>query len=209
MPLPARNPCRVSCYWIDDVKQRFMIPVTIFQRTFTRTMSQKLSFLFGIRAMVCQVHSSTMWPYQKAAWVRVTNLSWWVGYCVSYHIAVSRQSNICSSLVTYVPPALDLLRLQKTQSTSSSWGHRRELPVLHYPKIMVLYPSPFLVVITLLFSWITFINDCICILTRSLWSYILMIIYVILKNEGNKNSPYSLNVIVNYHYHSENRVITR
>ena len=36
-----------------------------------------------------------------------------------------------------------------------------------------------------------------------------MIIYVILKNGGNENSPYSLNVMVNYHYHSENRVITR
>ena len=29
------------------------------------------------------------------------------------------------------------------------------------------------------------------------------------KNRGNENSPYSLNVMVNYHYHSENRVITR
>ena len=36
-----------------------------------------------------------------------------------------------------------------------------------------------------------------------------MIIYVLLKNGGNENSPYSLNVMVNYHYHSENRVITR
>ena len=35
-----------------------------------------------------------------------------------------------------------------------------------------------------------------------------MIIYVIYKNGGNKNSLYSLNVMVNYHYHSENRVIT-
>ena len=30
-----------------------------------------------------------------------------------------------------------------------------------------------------------------------------MIIYVILKNGGNENSPYSLNVMVNYHYHSD------
>ena len=35
-----------------------------------------------------------------------------------------------------------------------------------------------------------------------------MIIYVILKKGGNENSPDSLNVMVNYHYHSENRVIT-
>ena len=36
-----------------------------------------------------------------------------------------------------------------------------------------------------------------------------MIIYVIYKNGGNKNSPDSFNVMVNYHYHSENRVINR
>ena len=36
-----------------------------------------------------------------------------------------------------------------------------------------------------------------------------MIIYVIYKNGGNENSPYSLKLMVNYHYQSENRVITR
>ena len=36
-----------------------------------------------------------------------------------------------------------------------------------------------------------------------------MIIYVIFKNWGIENSPYSLNTMVNYYYHSENRVITR
>ena len=46
-------------------------------------------------------------------------------------------------------------------------GHRWELPVLHYQKIMAIYPYPFLVVITQLFSWIIFIHDCICILTGS------------------------------------------
>ena len=35
-----------------------------------------------------------------------------------------------------------------------------------------------------------------------------MVIYVIQKNGGNENSPDSLNVMVNYHYHSEKRVIT-
>ena len=45
--------------------------------------------------------------------------------------------------------------------------HRRDLPVLRYHKTMVIYPYPFLVVITLLFSCIIFINDCICILTVS------------------------------------------
>ena len=59
------------------------------------------------------------------------------------------------------------------------YHHRWDLPVLRYHKIMVIYPYPFLVVITQLFSWITFINDCICILTGSPGSYLLMIIYVI------------------------------
>ena len=36
-----------------------------------------------------------------------------------------------------------------------------------------------------------------------------MILYVIQEIVGNENSPDSLNVMVNYHYHSENRVITR
>ena len=30
-----------------------------------------------------------------------------------------------------------------------------------------------------------------------------------IKNWGNDNSPDSLNIMVNYHYQSENRVITR
>ena len=34
-----------------------------------------------------------------------------------------------------------------------------------------------------------------------------MIVYVIQEIGGNKNSPDSLNVMVNYHYHGENRVI--
>ena len=87
--------------------------------------------------------------------------------------------------------------------------HRRELPVLCYHEIMVIYPYLFLVIITQLFSWLIFINDCICLLTGSPGEYILMVIYVIQKNGGNENSPDSLNVMVNYHYHSENRVITR
>ena len=36
-----------------------------------------------------------------------------------------------------------------------------------------------------------------------------MIIYAIQTNGGNENSPDFLNVMVNYHYHGENRVITR
>ena len=46
-------------------------------------------------------------------------------------------------------------------------GHRWDLPVLRYLKIMVIYPYPFLVVINQLFSCIIFIDDCICILTGS------------------------------------------
>ena len=37
--------------------------------------------------------------------------------------------------------------------------HRRELSVLHYYKIMAIYPNSFLVVTTQLLSWIIFIND--------------------------------------------------
>ena len=43
--------------------------------------------------------------------------------------------------------------------------NRLELPVIPYHKIMVMYPYPFLVVITQLFSWKIFIHECICILT--------------------------------------------
>ena len=36
-----------------------------------------------------------------------------------------------------------------------------------------------------------------------------MIVYVIQQIGGMDNSPYSLNVVVNYHYHDENMIITR
>ena len=42
-----------------------------------------------------------------------------------------------------------------------------ELLVLHYNKIMVIYPYPFLMVIIQFFYWIIFTNDCICIITGS------------------------------------------
>ena len=74
---------------------------------------------------------------------------------------------------------------------------------------MVIYPYPFFVVITQLFSCIIFINGCICILTDSPGLYLFMIVYVIQKIGGNKNSPDSLNIMANYHYHGENRVITQ
>ena len=45
--------------------------------------------------------------------------------------------------------------------------HRWELSVLHYHKVMVSNLYPILVVITLLFSWIKCINNCVCILTVS------------------------------------------
>ena len=35
-----------------------------------------------------------------------------------------------------------------------------------------------------------------------------MIVYVIKEIGGNENPPDSLKVMVNYHYHSDNRVIT-
>ena len=43
--------------------------------------------------------------------------------------------------------------------------HRWESHVLHYHKIMVIYPYSFLVVVTQWFSWIIFFHYCICILT--------------------------------------------
>ena len=61
---------------------------------------------------------------------------------------------------------------------ASSPSYRWELSVLYYHKIMVIYPYPFLVVITQLFSRITCIHDCICILKFYLdniysWLYML------------------------------------
>ena len=57
--------------------------------------------------------------------------------------------------------------LSFTWSKSQSVWNRWYLPVLRYHEIMVIYPYHFFVVITLLFSWIIFIHDCICILTGS------------------------------------------
>ena len=93
-------------------------------------------------------------------------------------------------------------------SSCSGVGHRCELPVIHYHQIMVIYPYPLLVVITQFFYSITFINDCICILTGSSGWYLFMIVYVIQNIRGSNNSPDSLNLMVNYHYHSEKRAIT-
>ena len=46
-------------------------------------------------------------------------------------------------------------------------NHIWELPVIRYHEIMVIYPNPFFVVITLMFSETRFINYCICIFTGS------------------------------------------
>ena len=74
---------------------------------------------------------------------------------------------------------------------------------------MIIYPYPFLVVITQLFSWTIFIPDCICILTGSPGYYLFVIVYDIQEIGGNKNYPDYLNVRVNYHFQIENRVITQ
>ena len=59
------------------------------------------------------------------------------------------------SMIRYGPkPSLTNKPLRTTTP-----GHRWDLPVLHYHKIMVIYPYPFLVVIIKLFSCIIFIND--------------------------------------------------
>ena len=50
---------------------------------------------------------------------------------------------------------------------SHDWRHRWELTVIHYHKTMVIYPYYFKCPFTKMFSWIIFINDCICILTGS------------------------------------------
>ena len=55
----------------------------------------------------------------------------------------------------------------KGKSANITTNHRGELPVFYYHKIMVMYPYPFVVLITLLLSWIIFINDFICIWTDS------------------------------------------
>ena len=41
------------------------------------------------------------------------------------------------------------------------------------------------------------------------WIIFSMIVYVIQKLGGDKNYPNSLNVMVNYHCHGENRIIIR
>ena len=41
------------------------------------------------------------------------------------------------------------------------------------------------------------------------WILFFIVVYVIQKIGGNKNSTSSLNILVNYHYHGENWVITR
>ena len=46
-------------------------------------------------------------------------------------------------------------------------NHRWVSPVPHYHEVMVIYPYPFLELITLFFSCIIFINGCICILISS------------------------------------------
>ena len=58
LPLTVKKPCRVSWNWIADVRQKFNIPVTIFQRTPNNPILRKLLFPFGIKTTVYQAHSS-------------------------------------------------------------------------------------------------------------------------------------------------------
>ena len=68
-------------------------------------------------------------------------------------------------------PVLPLQRIfrsgRRPEGAGSSVQHRWDLPILCYHEIMIIYPYPFLVVITQFFSYIIFINGCICILTGS------------------------------------------
>ena len=41
------------------------------------------------------------------------------------------------------------------------------------------------------------------------WIIFFIILYLIQKNWGNENSPDSLNVMLNYRYHGENRLIAQ
>ena len=66
----------------------------------------------------------------------------------------------------------------------------------------------FFVVIPQFFSWVIFINDCICILTGSP-GYLFHDCTCYTKIGGSKISPKILNAMVNYNYHGENRAITR
>ena len=74
-----------------------------------------------------------------------------------------------------LPPSILLISTCSLTPSYSSYPvinwqcdkHRREWPILDYRKIMVIYPYPFLVVISLLFSWKIFINYCIGILIGS------------------------------------------
>ena len=61
----------------------------------------------------------------------------------------------------YVEGAMHKYQHKNTTRPQHVW----EQPVLHYNKVMVIYPYPFLVVLTQFFPWIIFINGCICILT--------------------------------------------
>ena len=85
------------------------------------------------------------------------------------------------------------------------------MEITHYPLPQNIgnLPLPFFGGNYPIFSWIIFINYCKCIFTVSPGQYLLIIIYVIQTIRGNNNSPNSLNVMVNYHYHSEKRVVTQ
>ena len=52
------------------------------------------------------------------------------------------------------PPNPTKISKESKMLAGSGVNHRWDLPVLHYHEIMVIYPYPFLVVITQLFSWI-------------------------------------------------------
>ena len=55
------------------------------------------------------------------------------------------------------------LHVRPNYSGIGVWRHIWKLPVLHYWKIMAIYPYPFLVVINQFFSCIIFIKGCISI----------------------------------------------
>ena len=112
-------------------------------------------------------------------------LSWWYYH---YNISVWKESRTRPILPSCV-------------------NHGWELSVIHYHGIIVIYPYPFLVIITQFFSWIIFINDCICVLTGLTGWYFLAHIYYT-KNHGLWEFSNFLKVMLDYHNHVENRVIT-
>ena len=122
--------------------------------------------------MVRGPHKANSLSQPRSSWLswrrisrrqRPTSVGW--NWSWSPEAATLEASLVTRSLRPHVSQRISVVR----HNLWRRWRHRWELPVLHYHKIMLIYPYPSLVVITQFFSWIIFIRDCICILTGSTW----------------------------------------